>query len=218
MPKSNTHQLKELTLSEQKVGKQRRVFQVKWATNSWEVEHASRIRREVFCEEQGLFNEHDRDEIDLIAQPLIVATSVMGMPEEVVGTVRIHQPEKGVWWGSRLAVKKAYRRQGILGSTLIRLAVSSANSLGCHTFLASVQEQNETLFRRLRWRTMGYKDVHGKKHAEMQADLTYYPPLAEPAQGFWVSGKPTPQQVITPALLGLPTHIPLKARRGEVLC
>ena len=63
-----------------------------------EIEQANRIRREVFCEEQGLFQEHDRDDIDLIAQPLIVTTSILGMPEEVVGTVRIHQPEPGLWW------------------------------------------------------------------------------------------------------------------------
>jgi putative N-acetyltransferase (TIGR04045 family) len=183
--------------------KQKRVFQVKWATNAWEIEQASRIRREVFCEEQGLFDEHDRDEIDLIAQPLIVTSSILGMPEEVVGTVRIHQPEPGLWLGSRLAVKKVFRSQIVLGASLIRLAVSSANTLGCHTFLATVQERNEVLFKRLHWATTGYQDIHGMKHANMQADLEHYPPLSQPSLGFWVSGRPVKDAPISPYLLGL---------------
>jgi len=187
--------------------KQGRVFQVKWATNAWEIEQANRIRREVFCEEQGLFQEHDRDDIDLIAQPLIVTTSILGMPEEVVGTVRIHQPEPGLWWGSRLAVKKAFRRQGVLGASLIRLAVSSANTLGCHTFLATVQEQNEVLFKRLHWATAGYQEIHGMKHAKMQADLEHYPPISQPSLGFWVSGRPVKSTEVSPYLLGLEPNL-----------
>lgn len=187
--------------------KHNRVFQVKWATNSWEIEQANRIRREVFCEEQGLFDEHDRDEIDLIAHTLIATTSIFGIPEEVVGTVRIHQPEPGLWWGSRLAVKKAFRRQTVLGGSLIRLAVSSANTLGCHTFLATVQEQNEVLFKRLHWATTGYQDIHGMKHAQMQADLEHYPPLNQPSLGFWVSGCPVKDAPISSYLLGLEKNL-----------
>lgn len=182
--------------------KKGRVFQVKWATNDWEVEQAKRIRQAVFCEEQGVFQEHDRDEIDLIAQPLIVTTSIIGMPEEVVGTVRIHQAESGLWWGSRLAVKKEFRRQGVLGASLIRLAVSSANTLGCHTFLATVQEQNEVLFKRLHWGTTGYESIHGMKHVKMQADLEHYPKLKQPALGFWVTGRPVKPQAVSTYLLG----------------
>jgi putative N-acetyltransferase (TIGR04045 family) len=185
-----------------KMLKKGRVFQVKWATNEWEVEQAKRIRQAVFCEEQGVFQEHDRDEIDLIAQPLIVTTSILGMPEEVVGTVRIHQPEPGLWWGSRLAVKKEFRRQGVLGASLIRLAVSSANTLGCHTFLATVQEQNEVLFKRLHWDTIGYESIHGMKHAKMQADLEHYPLLNQPELGFWVTGRPVKPQTVSAYLSG----------------
>lgn len=187
--------------------KKGRVFQVKWATNDWEVEQAKRIRQAVFCEEQGVFEEHDRDEIDAIAQPLIVTTSIIGMPEEVVGTVRIHQSEPGLWWGSRLAVKKEFRRQGVLGASLIRLAVSSANTLGCHTFWATVQEQNEVLFKRLHWDTIGYESIHGMKHAKMQADLQHYPVLEQPELGFWVTGRAVKPQAVSTYLLGEDAHL-----------
>ncbi len=104
--------------------------------------------------------------------------------QEVVGTVRIHEAEPGVWWGSRLAVAADYRKIGALGTSLIRLAVSSAHARGCRRFLAHVQSQNALLFRRLRWATLAEVTIHGRPHHFMQADLAYYPPIADAEIGF----------------------------------
>jgi putative N-acetyltransferase (TIGR04045 family) len=107
----------------------------------------------------------DRDAIDDHA--ILVALSMMGgMPDQVVGTVRIHRAEPGLWWGSRLAVHPSFRSQGHLGATLIRLAVSRAHARGCHTFLAHVQSQNVPLFEKLHWRSLGRVAMHGRPHAE----------------------------------------------------
>lgn len=152
-------------------------FQVKYATEAWERLGASRLRREVFCHEQGLFEGDDRDEIDAVATPL-VAVSLMGVAaSEVVGTVRIHEAEPGTWWGSRLAVAHEYRRIGALGVALIQLAVSSAHGRGCRRFLAHVQGQNGPLFERLNWRTLEEVELHGRPHLKMEADLAHYPPF-----------------------------------------
>jgi hypothetical protein len=59
-----------------------------------------------------------------------------------------------VWWGSRLAVHAAFRSQGHLGATLIKLAVTRAHAQGAHTFMAHVQAQNEALFHKLGLRTV----------------------------------------------------------------
>jgi putative N-acetyltransferase (TIGR04045 family) len=159
-------------------------FQVKFATEAWERRRAAALRRRVFCEEQGLFAGDDRDAIDDVAIP-IVAVSLLGVAaDDVVGTVRIHQPEPGVWWGSRLAVAADYRRVGPLGAALIRLAVSSAHARGCRTFLAHVQSQNVSLFRRLHWESLEEVDLHGRLHHRMRADLAAYPPFAQPEAGF----------------------------------
>jgi putative N-acetyltransferase (TIGR04045 family) len=159
-------------------------FQIKYATEDWERNGAARLRREVFCEEQGLFERDDRDEIDEIAIP-IVAVSLLGIAaDDVVGTVRIHEAEPGIWWGSRLAVASDYRRVGAVGSSLIRLAVSSAHARGCTRFLANVQSQNATLFHRLHWRTLREFDLHGHPHHHMEADLAFYPPFGTPESGF----------------------------------
>jgi len=159
-------------------------FQVKFATSEWEKRGAAALRRKVFCEEQGIFRDSDRDKTDAVAIP-IVALSLLGIAaDEVVGTVRIHEAEPGLWWGSRLAVSAPYRRIGALGTSLIRLAVSSAHARGCTRFLAHVQSRNVPLFRNLHWRTLKEVDLHGHPHHCMEADLAFYPPFAVPEIGF----------------------------------
>ncbi|GEO39722.1 hypothetical protein SAE02_38700 [Skermanella aerolata] len=159
-------------------------FQIKFAVDPWEKAAACALRRQVFCEEQGVFSGDDRDETDEVAIP-IVAVSLVGVAADtVVGTVRIHEAEPGLWWGSRLAVGAEYRRIGALGSGLIRLAVSSAHARGCTRFLANVQSRNALLFRRLHWTTVETFDLYGRPHHRMEADLSYYPPFATPEEGF----------------------------------
>jgi putative N-acetyltransferase (TIGR04045 family) len=159
-------------------------YLIKWATQDWERRQMWALRRAVFCEEQGVFEGDDRDAVDQTAIPLVAIACVAGQPDQVVGTVRIHNPEPGLWWGSRLAVAADYRKQGQLGAALIRLAVTSAHARDCHTFLAQVQQRNVPLFRRLHWHSLEEITLHGRPHHLMQADLDWYPPYAEGATGF----------------------------------
>ncbi|MDR3495883.1 MAG: GNAT family N-acetyltransferase [Ancalomicrobiaceae bacterium] len=159
-------------------------YQVKFATCAWERDGAAALRRQVFCREQGLFQDDDRDGLDDAAIP-IVAISMLGVVgDAVVGTVRIHEAEPGVWWGSRLAVAPEFRKVGSLGAALIRLAVASAHARGCTRFLAHVQSQNALLFRRLHWQTLDVVDLFGRQHHRMAADLAHYPPFPTPEAGF----------------------------------
>lgn len=159
-------------------------YRIKYATRPWEFAAAAALRRAVFCDEQGLFAADDRDGVDDVATPIVAVSTLAVTPHEVVGTVRIHEPEPGVWWGSRLAVAAPYRKVGLLGSSLIRLAVSSAHGRGARRFFAHVQSQNAPLFRRLRWTTIEETTIHGRPHHFMEADLSYYPPIADPETGF----------------------------------
>lgn len=159
-------------------------FRVKWADTAWEIDQARRLRRAVFCLEQGIFVGDDLDVIDAQAQPLVAVSQVGGMPDQVVGTVRIHEAEPGLWWGSRLAVHAAFRHHGRLGAMLIRLAVCSAHARGCHLFLAHVQAQNVPLFEKLGWTWLKDETLHGRPHALMQARLDQHPPCHDPLWGF----------------------------------
>nr|WP_198984330.1 MSMEG_0567/Sll0786 family nitrogen starvation N-acetyltransferase [Herbaspirillum sp. ASV7] len=152
---------------------------IKLALEPWEREQARRVRRDVFCTEQGVFEHDDTDDIDAIAMPIVAVMEAADGSREVVGTVRIHESAPGVWHGSRLAVVQHARRIGSVGSGLIRLAVCTAHAHGCHTFLAQVQSQNAPLFRRLHWNTLGEIEVHGRPHHQMQADLDFYAPNSD---------------------------------------
>lgn len=159
-------------------------FIIRAATETWELQGVSRLRHQVFVEEQRIFVGSDHDEIDARAIPLAAIATLAAEPAEVVGTVRIHKPAPGIWWGSRLAVAPAYRRVGRLGAELIRLAVSTANGIGCLEIHAHVQLQNVPLFRRLHWEPQGEIDLHGVRHMHMLASLDHYPPTCDPATGW----------------------------------
>jgi len=159
-------------------------FRVKFATETWERRDAAQLRHRVFVQEQAIFPDHDRDAIDDIAIPLVALSSLAVAHEDVVGTVRIHEAEPSLWWGSRLAVSRSYRKTGAIGTSLIRLAVSSAHAQGCSRFLAYVQSQNAPLFHALHWKTLDEITLLGHPHHFMQADLDCYPPLTTPETGF----------------------------------
>ncbi|TCL03476.1 MSMEG_0567/Sll0786 family nitrogen starvation N-acetyltransferase [Sodalis ligni] len=179
-------------------------YRIKWVTLPWEREQAYLLRQRVFCQEQGLFEEHDRDAIDERARLLVAIGSTAGWPEQIVGTVRIHREEGDIWYGSRLAVDRHFRRQGQLGPTLIRLAVSSACALGCKAFYARVQQQNVPLFRRMHWSSLSTERLRGIDHEVMQADLAFYPPCFDPNSGMVLSGRPLrPARELAPLLMSL---------------
>lgn len=159
-------------------------FRVKQASEAWERREAMALRRAVFCIEQGVFVGDDRDGIDDAAQLLVACTCVAGACDQVVGTVRIHEAQPGVWWGSRLAVHPSFRHVGRLGATLIRLAVGMAHARGAQAFWAHVQQQNIPLFEKLHWTLEGTHVLHGRPHGLMQASLPHHPPCTQPEWGY----------------------------------
>ena len=152
---------------------------IKHVTAGWERQGCLALRRAVFCDEQAIFEADDRDALDDTALPIAAIACVAGMPEQVVGTVRIHQAEPGLWWGSRLAVHRDCRGAAWLGTQLIQHAVGTARARGCTRFLAQVQVQNLRLFERLHWQSLQAIRVQGRPHVLMQANLAHCPPRIE---------------------------------------
>ncbi|QIB50717.1 MSMEG_0567/Sll0786 family nitrogen starvation N-acetyltransferase [Pseudomonas sp. OIL-1] len=147
---------------------------VKPASEAWEKSEYFALRRRVFSEEQQLLPQ-DKDENDFRAIPIVALACQCGMPNAVVGAVRIYQSEPGLWWGGRLCVAADYRRNGLIGTALINEAVSRAKGIGCNRFQATVQLCNETYFQRLHWQTLDHIELLGQPHAVMQVELQYYP-------------------------------------------
>jgi putative N-acetyltransferase (TIGR04045 family) len=148
------------------------------ASEPWQRDAYFRLRRAIFADEQALFEGSDVDEHDETATPIVAVAHMGGMPDEVIGVVRIYPAEPGVWYGGRLGVDPRYRSRRVVGTSLIVAAVSTAHSRGCRRFLATIQLQNVRYFEQHRFSTLGALEVCGQPHHLMEADLAAYPPIA----------------------------------------
>ena len=141
------------------------------------------LRSTIFCQEQHLFEEHDRDDRDDHAYPIAAIYPGAAQFSGVVGVVRILEEQAGIWYGGRLGVKDNYRRQNQIGKGLIWKAVTTAHGWGAQRFLATVQLQNVRFFERLHWHSLESMDIRGVRHHLMEADLAYYEPASQRRPG-----------------------------------
>jgi putative N-acetyltransferase (TIGR04045 family) len=153
-------------------------YQFKLAATAQEVSAYFALRHAIFLEEQGLFQGSEVDNLDAVAYPIIALDTAQN--NAVVGVVRIYESEPGLWYGGRLGVHPDYRRVGHIGKGLIYKAVTTANTWGCHQFLATVQLQNVRFFQRQHWHSLEELVLCDRPHHLMEADLNFYPPAAEP--------------------------------------
>jgi putative N-acetyltransferase (TIGR04045 family) len=137
------------------------------------------LRRAIFCDEQGLFSDDDRDADDAAAIPIVCLATAPGEVARVVGVVRTWEEAPGDWWGGRLGVDRDFRTVGAIGRWLVQTAVGSARAWGAWRFRATVQQANVVFFRRLRWQSRAELEILGRAHHLMEADLTHYPPTGE---------------------------------------
>ncbi|MEA1881695.1 MAG: MSMEG_0567/Sll0786 family nitrogen starvation N-acetyltransferase [Candidatus Marinimicrobia bacterium] len=144
------------------------IFRV--AKTEAELQQCFAIRHSVFVEEQKIFFETDQDEFD---QNGIHIVAIDTVTEEVVSTVRCHEDEDGLWYGSRLAVPKKYRNHhSRVGVRLCKLAEKTVLDRNAKRFLAYVQLQNVRFFEGLRWQKIGKPIKHfGTLHQLMEASL-----------------------------------------------
>ena len=123
------------------------------------------IRKQVFVEEQKLFDTDDRDEHDAHAIHYAALQH-----DEIIGTVRIYCDPDGIWWGGRLAVLKRYR--GRAGRLLIQACVERVRSEGATHFRAFIQQDNIVFFKTLNWVAIGALTlIRNRPHQLMEAVL-----------------------------------------------
>jgi putative N-acetyltransferase (TIGR04045 family) len=151
-------------------------YQFQLARSPSEIEAYFNLRRLIFCQEQGLFQDDDQDEIDRTAYPIV---AIEPDTHQIIGVVRIYEPQPGIWYGGRLGTHPDFRRGWQIGKGLIYKAVTTANTWGCDQFLATVQLQNVRFFQRLHWQSLQEISICDRPHHLMEADLNYYPPGTE---------------------------------------
>lgn len=155
-------------------------YSFKLALSDAEIQDYFQLRQQIFCEEQNLFEQNDRDSIDTHAYPIVAIAHQENQPDRVIGVVRIYEDSPSHWYGGRLGVHPDFRRGWRIGKGLIQKAVTTANTWGCEQFLATVQLQNVRFFTRLHWNSLKELDIVGRPHHLMSADLAYYPAGNQP--------------------------------------
>ena len=125
------------------------------------------VRRAVFVEEQGIFEDDDRDTWDDSAVKVVARSG-----DRVVGAVRLYPiDEAGLWKGDRLAVLRDDRRLHV-GAPLVRFAVRTAGDRGGTRMIARIQARNVAFFRHLGWTSVGDpRDYRGASHQDMTIAL-----------------------------------------------
>ena len=128
------------------------------------------VRQAVFVNDQRLFRESDRDEIDDDPGTIHLVADAGGLG---VGAVRIYPlGATNRWQGDRLAVLPDYRASRV-GVDLVQLAVRTAARHGGLVMEAHVQVANVPFFESLGWQVQGPTEIYvAALHQPMVCDLT----------------------------------------------
>ena len=138
---------------------------VRRARDRDEIEQALALREQVFCVEQGVALEADRDGLDEQAIQVIAVES-----GRVVGTCRV-LVDDGVGRLGRMAVERGFRGRG-LGAAILAAAEQSARDAGARLMRLHAQRYVEDMYMAAGYRPYGQPFVEeGIPHVSMEKPL-----------------------------------------------
>jgi predicted GNAT family N-acyltransferase len=105
-----------------------------------EIEAAMDLRVRVFCGEQGVSEEEERDDLDAEANQ-IIALAESG----VIATCRLRYPEAGICKLERMAVEARLRGHGV-GARLLAGAEDEARAEGARVMVLYAQRRAEPFY------------------------------------------------------------------------
>jgi putative N-acetyltransferase (TIGR04045 family) len=126
------------------------------------------LRYEVFCDEQGVPREFERDEHDDDAQVIVAVDRGSG---RIVGTCRLIDDGQGAWRLGRLAVARSWRGRG-LGTALVHEAERVARARGATAIALHAQTSALGVYERNGFVARGEPfDEVGIEHLAMEKRL-----------------------------------------------
>ena len=138
---------------------------VRRARDSREIEQALALREQVFCVEQGVALEADRDGLD--EQAIQVVAIEAG---RVVATCRV-LVDDGVGRLGRMAVERAFRGRGV-GAAILAAAEQSARDAGARLMRLHAQRYVEDMYTAAGYTPYGRPFVEeGIPHVSMEKPL-----------------------------------------------
>ncbi|MBQ4100443.1 MAG: GNAT family N-acetyltransferase [Oscillospiraceae bacterium] len=136
-----------------------------WKQKSEGIDDAFFVRKTVFIDEQGFFDEFDL--IDDIAHHLVVLDN-----NKTIGTARIFTEKEGEWHIGRVAVLKEYRNKG-LGFKIMQKIHQKIYEIGGIKAELSAQCRASSFYEKLGYIKEGeiYLDEHCE-HIKMVRDIS----------------------------------------------
>jgi predicted GNAT family N-acyltransferase len=141
--------------------------QLRWTRDPAQIELALGLRERVFCDEQGVPVDMERDELDDRAWHMVA----VGPGDQVVGTLRLLICGELARIG-RIAVDPGWRRRG-LASSMISAALTAAREGGCGEARLAAQVQAVRLYELAGFRAVSDPfEEAGIAHVWMRRPLT----------------------------------------------
>lgn len=143
-------------------------FAIRRVLGSAERDAALALRHRVFCEEQGVPEQEERDGRDEDGLHLVAIDADAG--QRVIGTCRLLFVGGTVQF-SRLAVEEEARRHGVAGA-LLSAAEDEARAAGVKRMVLHAQTYAQELYRGAGWEARGARFVEaGIEHVAMEKAL-----------------------------------------------
>ncbi|MCI8554698.1 MAG: GNAT family N-acetyltransferase [Clostridiales bacterium] len=140
--------------------------QQRWLMPGDELSDAFAVRINVFCQEQGYTVEMEIDDIDPVAEHLVLYDQ-----RRPVATGRLFLMKEGVYGIGRVAVLCAYRGQG-LGGVLLSLLMERAQARGAVSLELDAQCRAIPFYERYGFRECGPEHLDGDiPHKKMRKTL-----------------------------------------------
>ncbi|MSP79858.1 MAG: GNAT family N-acetyltransferase [Rhodospirillales bacterium] len=124
-------------------------FHIEVATTAVDLAAALAIRREVFCDEQGVSEAEEMDGLDPICRHYLVR-----LDGPIIGTARVRAIAPGRVKIQRVAILKPYRRRG-LGALLMQRILADASREGIRVSVLDAQCYVATFYVKLGFSTEG---------------------------------------------------------------
>jgi predicted GNAT family N-acyltransferase len=127
-------------------------IRIRWASGDDDMSRALTIRERVFCDEQGVSHEEERDGLDGVSLHLLAfapANALESADEPAIATLRLRMEGQIARIG-RLAVERGWRRRGV-ATRMLECALQRAREAGCERARLAAQLDARRLYEKVRF-------------------------------------------------------------------
>ncbi len=139
----------------------------KWTYGDSDIAEVMKIRKEIFCIEQGIKEEYEYDEFDKVSHHLLMLED-----SKAIGTGRFTLNEKDIHFG-RIAVLKDERKNGN-GKKIVEEMIKKAKETGKDKITITAQTHAVPFYEKIGFATCGLEYLEAEvKSVDMEYDLIF---------------------------------------------